>query len=355
MDVKTYPLWRGAAATVSTVLRPGSPDTPDTRNGRNGLDAGGVPPRPHPVVTPATASPKTGQAVRSTVVHRPTGCRTTVTAVADRHRRIAARDTSPAGLSRTPARTPGRACARGLVHDRAPSVDDGPAGTPVRSLRPGPGSPTVGEDTVRFTQDDRLLFIGDSITETGRDFSDGTSLGDGYVRMIAETLGSRAGREAPAVLNRGVSGNRVQDLEARWTRDAVGVRPSVLTVKIGINDTWRFCESGVDSPLDEFEACLDRLLTAAAEELSPRLFVITPFLLPADEGQTGWYEDLSPRIEAVLRVADTHGAVPVRADVLLPRAAEEHGAPALAPDGVHPSPLGHRVIADAWLEAAGNA
>lgn len=37
---------------------------------------------------------------------------------------------------------------------------------------------------MRFTQDDRLLFIGDSITETGRDFSDGTSLGDGYVRMM---------------------------------------------------------------------------------------------------------------------------------------------------------------------------
>jgi lysophospholipase L1-like esterase len=38
---------------------------------------------------------------------------------------------------------------------------------------------------------------------------------------------------------------------------------------------------------------------------------------------------------------------------LLAAAAEEHGATALAEDGVHPTALGHRMIADAWLEVAG--
>jgi len=32
-------------------------------------------------------------------------------------------------------------------------------------------------------------------------------------------------------------------------------------------------------------------------------------------------------------------------------AAARLGIPAVAPDGVHPSPAGHRMIADAWLEA----
>jgi len=39
--------------------------------------------------------------------------------------------------------------------------------------------------------------------------------------------------------------------------------------------------------------------------------------------------------------------------VLLAAAAEDHGAAALAQDGVHPTALGHRLIADAWLELAG--
>ncbi|MER5276542.1 hypothetical protein ABT025_12395 [Streptomyces sp. NPDC002809] len=63
-----------------------------------------------------------------------------------------------------------------------------------------------------------------------------------------------------------------------------------------------------------------------------------------------WFEDLSPRTDAVLRA---HGAQIVRADLVLPRAAQDRPAAEPAPDGVHPSPLGHRLIAYAWLAVVG--
>ncbi|MFE6060578.1 SGNH/GDSL hydrolase family protein [Streptomyces sp. NPDC056431] len=201
---------------------------------------------------------------------------------------------------------------------------------------------------MRFTRDDRLLFIGDSVTDTGRDREDPTSLGDGYVRMIAEALPSPA-----TVVNKGVDGHRVHDLEARWATDVLALAPSVVTVLIGINDTWRRYDRGLLSPVPEFEASLDRILTLAEEKCGARLFVMTPFLLPAGPEQETWFEDLAPRTDAVLRTATAHGATVVRTDLALLRAAEEHGAAALAPDGVHPSPLGHRVVARAWLAAAG--
>ncbi|MFI7005283.1 SGNH/GDSL hydrolase family protein [Streptomyces sp. NPDC050145] len=207
-----------------------------------------------------------------------------------------------------------------------------------------------------LTHDDTLLFIGDSITDAGRDRTDAASLGNGYVSEIARTLRERAASgPGPRIVNRGVNGHRVYDLEARWTTDVIDEQPTVLTVKIGINDTWRRYDQGVVSPVAEFHACLDRLLTVAAQRLAPRLVVITPFLLAVEPGQDAWFEDLEPRIDAVLQAARDHEAQVVRADLVLQRAAQGHRAAELAHDGVHPTPLGHRLIADAWLSTAGTA
>ncbi|WLQ46398.1 SGNH/GDSL hydrolase family protein [Streptomyces poriferorum] len=207
---------------------------------------------------------------------------------------------------------------------------------------------------MHINDDDTLLFIGDSITDAGRDRVDATSLGNGYVNEIAQTLRERThDGPAPRVINRGINGNRVYDLESRWAADVIAHRPTVVTVKIGINDTWRLHDSGLASPADEFEACLDRLLADTARQLSVRLVVITPFLLPVTPDQESWFEDLAPRTDAVLRAATGNGAQIVRADLVLPRAAQDRPARELAGDGVHPTPLGHRLIAEAWLAVVG--
>ncbi|MEV6905873.1 GDSL-type esterase/lipase family protein [Amycolatopsis sp. NPDC051071] len=201
---------------------------------------------------------------------------------------------------------------------------------------------------MKFTETDRLLFAGDSITDSSRDRDDPASLGKGYVREIADRL-----RGGPEVINKGLNGNRIYDLEARWTTDVLALRPTVLTVKIGINDTWRTFDRGLPSPAGKFRAAYTRLLASARQNLPAELYVITPFLLPVEPEQDEWVADLAPRIEAAIDVATEFGARLVRADLFMPRAAAEHGAAALAPDGVHPSPLGHRLLAEAWLAAAG--
>lgn len=193
-----------------------------------------------------------------------------------------------------------------------------------------------------------VVFAGDSVTDCGwRD--DGTGLGGGYVRRVAEVLAAGP-RPAPRVLNRGTGGDRLVDLERRWDTDVLAARPDVVSVLVGVNDSWRQHDRGMPSPVAEFEARYDGLLAAAATA-GARPVLVEPFVVPVDDDQRTWSEDLDARCGAVRRLAARWSGVLVPARDEMRRRAADVGAAALAADGVHPTPLGHRVLADLWLAA----
>ncbi|MDH7568117.1 MAG: SGNH/GDSL hydrolase family protein [Armatimonadota bacterium] len=195
----------------------------------------------------------------------------------------------------------------------------------------------------------RVLFQGDSITDAGRSRENDQMLGHGYVNLIAAWLSARYPGRRIEFLNRGVSGNRVYDLEARWESDCVALRPDWLSILIGINDTWRNFDRGIPSPVPEFEACYRRLLDRVKSETTARLILLEPFVLPVPPDRVAWRADLDPRIAAVRRVAADYGALYVPLDGLFAAAAAQREASFWAADGVHPSTAGHALIAQAWI------
>lgn len=185
----------------------------------------------------------------------------------------------------------------------------------------------------------RIVFQGDSITDCGRDRRDSASLGSGYVREVLSRL-----PEDWACFNRGVSGDRVYDLEARWKQDCLDLKPDVVTIMIGINDTWRRFDSRIESPISEFEASLARICLSVVDT-GAMLILMEPFLLPIPEDRMRWREDLDPRIQAVRRVALDFAESLVPLDGFFAAAACRYGMAELAEDGVHPTKLGHELIA----------
>lgn len=195
-----------------------------------------------------------------------------------------------------------------------------------------------------------VLLVGDSVTDCGRR-ADPEHLGGGYVRLLAE--GPLRGCR---VTNRGVGGDRAVDLAARWQADVLAERPDVLSVAVGINDTWRRYDRGVTTPAEAFEATYRGLLGSALAAGVRRLVLVEPFVVPVTPEQERWWdEDLGAKVAVVHRLAAEHGAVLVPAGTHLAALAAEHGAVALAADGVHPTPAGHRALADLWWAAAGAA
>ncbi|MDR2973969.1 MAG: GDSL-type esterase/lipase family protein [Propionibacteriaceae bacterium] len=186
-----------------------------------------------------------------------------------------------------------------------------------------------------------LIFAGDSVTDCGRR-EDPTGLGSGYPALLAASPALAGWR----VLNRGVSGDRVGDQRHRWAEDVASPSPDVVSLLIGINNTWRrFDSDDPTTPADferDYRACVENVGEA-------RLIMVEPFLLPLSLDQALWREDLDPKIEVVRHLAREYDATLVEADVALnlyPRPSE------LTDDGVHPSVSGHQILAMMWLSAA---
>ena len=199
---------------------------------------------------------------------------------------------------------------------------------------------------------DHIVFYGDSITDAGRGRENCTNanLGNGYVHLCAAQLLSQFPEYNLRITNKGISGNRVYDLESRLEEDVLAIEPTIVSVLIGINDTWRQFDSGVLSPIEEFAASYRRVLEPLHQR-DVRLVICEPFVLPVPEDRRAWRPDVAARIAVCRDLAEEFDAAYVPFDGMFAAASSRAKAAYWAGDGVHPSLAGHALMADAWLDA----
>ena len=210
---------------------------------------------------------------------------------------------------------------------------------------------------MKLEKQSRLLFVGDSITDCdrARPLGDGAVgdvfLGNGYVSLVDAALTAAYPELAIRVMNTGVSGDTVRDLEARWERDVMTLKPDWLSVMIGINDVWRRFD-GLWAPdfisLDEYTDALDRLITTVRPRLKG-LVLMTPYYLDSDTA-----DDMRRLMDqygaAVAPLARHHDALFVDTQAAFD-AVMAHVSPLqLAADRVHVGLAGHMVLAQAFLK-----
>jgi len=196
-----------------------------------------------------------------------------------------------------------------------------------------------------------VLFQGDSITDAGRDRTNGDDLGSGYAMMGAAWFDALYPEKRVRFLNRGIGGDRVKDLRRRWQVDCLDLRPTWVSILIGINDTWRRYDSNDPTSVQEYEATYRSILEDVRSKLEARLILCEPFVLPIPADRQEWREDLDPKIAIVRKLAREFDALLVPLDGLFAQAAAQRELAFWATDGVHPSKAGHALIAQAWLKA----
>lgn len=204
-----------------------------------------------------------------------------------------------------------------------------------------------------FGKDQKIVFIGDSITDCGRRDVN-APWGDGYMSIVRGFLLEGYPELGLSFENRGVSGDTIRHLAARWDRDVVSEQPDWLSVMIGINDVWRSHDKAGKGAvaIDEYESTYRELLQTAVDKTGCQLIIAEPYLIDPDR-LAPMRAQMDEYGLVARRVATEFGAINVRTQEGFDAALAMSSPHQWSADKVHPNHAGHAVIALVFLRAIG--
>lgn len=208
---------------------------------------------------------------------------------------------------------------------------------------------------IKLKENDIILFQGDSITDgnRGRSSDPNHIHGHGYQYILAAELSADNLQKNVEFINKGISGNRISDLYGRWKDDCLNLKPTVLSILIGINDLWAMYDGGRGSEPERFEKIYHYLLDEVLEQNPETLIVIMePFYGESKEKEFNEYfkAHISAIAEKAKKVATDYNAVFVPLQDLFDSYRDKTDIYKLLWDGVHPTTTGHELIARRWKE-----
>jgi len=203
-----------------------------------------------------------------------------------------------------------------------------------------------------------ILFQGDSITDAGRSRENNDDRGRGYPSLVAAKLGLEYPGEY-TFINRGISGNRIVDLYARIKIDFLNLKPDYLSILIGVNDVWHditdnpLLRNGVD--VAKFEKIYDMLLCEITTALpDTKIMIFEPYVMKGTATEAAWdtfFSETKKRAYIAKKMAEKYNLPFITLQDKFEEESKTIPGTYWLPDGVHPSPYGHELIAREWIKA----
>ena len=209
---------------------------------------------------------------------------------------------------------------------------------------------------VKIQNAQKILFIGDSITDCGRRGPD-SPLGNGYVKQFTDLVTIREPSKKIAVINKGIGGDVVTGLRDRWQDDVLRHRPDWLSVKIGINDMHRVLRQSPEAvPPALYREAYDDILSRTRKALPKcRFLLIDPFYMSTERSGTSFRRavlDLIPEYVAVVHaMSRKYRTRLVKTHAIFQNLLKVHEPDTFGAEPVHPNLTGHLVIAEAVYAA----
>ena len=116
----------------------------------------------------------------------------------------------------------------------------------------------------------------------------------GLITQNIDGLHEKSGLAKELIVNRGISGDKIRDLQIRWDEECIDIGPEILSILIGVNDT-------LNTPPELFEEEYRLLLKQTTDALNSKIILCEPFLLLEDNN--AYRNDLNPKIEIVNKLS----------------------------------------------------
>ena len=211
------------------------------------------------------------------------------------------------------------------------------------------GSGLADDSGITLKKGDRIVFLGDSITQGG------DSHDKGYVRLIRKTLTEKADLGIE-VIGAGISGNKVPDLQRRLEKDVLSRKPTIVVIYIGINDVWHGENDPARGTLPEAFAAGLKDVIGRCTEAGAKVVICTPTVIgeKKDGGnkldqRLDQYSDISRNLakELKLPLCDLRKAF---LDHLKEHNEKDAERGILTSDRVHLNDAGNKFVADTMLK-----
>lgn len=200
---------------------------------------------------------------------------------------------------------------------------------------------------------DKIVMLGDSITQGG-------SSPKGFITLMQKAVDEKHKDLGVKLVNKGISGNKVTDLQQRLQKDVLDLKPNVVFIYIGINDVWHWDLGGnhKGTTPEQFEGGLKEII-GKIKAGGARVILCTPTVIGEktdgsnkQDKMLGEYSELSRKVatETSVELCDLNKAFTA---YLKEHNKDNKEKDVLTRDRVHLKDEGNALVAETMLKALG--
>lgn len=204
-------------------------------------------------------------------------------------------------------------------------------------------------EKIKLNKNSRVLFIGDSITDVKFNFRMAHKIKGRRIYALELKKAFRKYSKDIKVDIKGIASNRTYHVYDRLTKDCINLKPDVIIMLIGVNDAWEnYVPEDYPPLLRPMEPHFREILRRIKVELpETQLLYLMPFMIDSVEEKLPFHKTLDEYREKLKEIALENGALILDLQEVFYEAQKKTELKLLAVDGIHPTNLGHKTIADA--------
>ncbi|MCK9265498.1 SGNH/GDSL hydrolase family protein [bacterium] len=206
-----------------------------------------------------------------------------------------------------------------------------------------------------ITSGQKILFMGDSITDCSRR-TEPSGLGNGYVKTFKDMVIANMPELKIDIINKGIGGNTLLDLENRWSDDILYFKPDWLSILVGINDVHRVLrktEFWEELVPEKYELRYSKLIDSTIKQIGCNIILIEPFYMSTDKTDSHRgvvLKRLEPYREIVAKLSKQYNTRIIKIHDIFQEHLKYREAGAFGAEPVHPNDTGHLIIAQTLFD-----